>query len=85
MGGQPNRLSARTCCSCDPATEAADEVIPMHDIPQAVTERLRAQKDSKEAIALWEKLWDSYQSGGEKAANDFLNDLLETPQEEEDE
>lgn len=57
----------------------------MHDIHQSVTERLRGQKDGKEAIALWENLWDSYQSGGEEAAKAFLKDLLVTPQEKEDE
>ena len=56
----------------------------MHDISEAVAERLKAQKDSKEAIALWEKLWDSYQSGGKDAAKILLNDLLEKPQDEED-
>jgi hypothetical protein len=52
----------------------------MSAIHDAVVSKIRAQREHAEVLALWEKLWAAYGSGGAQAAEQVLNDLVQVPE-----
>ncbi|MBI4348092.1 MAG: hypothetical protein HY553_14640 [Elusimicrobia bacterium] len=48
----------------------------MSEIREAVSKRLRVNKDHAETLALWEELWAQYEEGGKDAVEEFLAELM---------
>lgn len=57
----------------------------MHELYVVVARQLRAQRDSDAALKLWEKLWAAYEQNGASGIADFIEQILELPEEEEEE
>jgi hypothetical protein len=55
----------------------------MEEINKTVVRLLKAQKAHKKTLALWEELWSVYQEEGEWGADEFIEDLLETPEKDD--
>lgn len=51
----------------------------MSTIPEAVAARIRAQKEHKDVLALWERLWAAYEKGGADEIERTLDELIQWP------
>lgn len=57
----------------------------MHELYVVVARQLKAQRDSDAALKLWEKLWAAYEQNGVTGIADFIEQVLELPDTEEEE
>lgn len=57
----------------------------MNDLFEAVKRHLAAQVDSKAALALWAELVTAYQQEGNEGLEHHIEELLDLPDDEEDE
>ncbi len=57
----------------------------MNDLFEAVKRHLAAQADSKAALALWAELVTAYQHEGSEGLERQIEELLDRPDDEEDE
>lgn len=48
----------------------------------AVTQQLKAQGSTKETVILWQRVYESFQSGDVEGVEGLLQELLESPEED---
>ncbi len=51
----------------------------MRELYKTVARHLQAQRDSANALKLWEDLWNAYERTGAEGATDFVDGMIELP------
>lgn len=55
------------------------------ELHKAVTRHLNSQRDSAAALKLWDGLWDAYQRTGGDGVTEFIDQMIELPDTDEEE
>lgn len=90
--GVPRQVPPQPCPPCEYTFVSAPRErmlvriggVRVSTIDEAVQLKLRAQRGSEDALALWRKLWAAYADGGPEAAAELVEKLVAVPADDEE-
>jgi hypothetical protein len=57
----------------------------MHELYSTVARHLKTQRDSATALKLWDNLWDAYEQSGAEGVAEFIDQIIELPDTDDEE